>query len=149
MKRYWFYVFVWILILAILSSDYFSYYATRKIAKAIFEFFNPDVQIRTILKFHEIIRKALHVINFAVLSWLLLCAIVQSLNPISKWTIKAGLFCILICILYSITDEWRQSFTVFRTSSLRDIYLDTSGAILTQLGCWIAFKIGHSGKPLP
>jgi hypothetical protein len=144
--KYWLYVFIWLLILIVLSSDFFSYFATRKITKGIFLLVNPDMHIRTILKFHEFIRKALHVINYAILSWLLLCAFVKSFAPIPKWTTKIAILCVLICIFFSVTDEWRQSFTNMRTSRLLDIYLDTGGAVLTQLVCFLIFTSKNRSK---
>ena len=138
--KYWLYVFVWLLILLVLSSDSFSYHATRKIIKGLFEFFNPEVHIRTVLKFHEFLRKTLHVVNYAILSWLILCAWARSFKPISKWTPTVSLGIIFFCMLYSASDEWRQSFSDVRTSRVLDVFLDTGGAILTQLICWFIYS---------
>jgi VanZ family protein len=145
-SKYWLYVFVWLLILIILSSDFFSYFATRKIIKSLFLFFNPDVHIRTILKFHEFSRKALHIMNYAFLSWLLLCAYAKSFAPIPKWTTKIAILCVLICVCFSVADEWRQSFTSMRTSRLLDICLDTGGAVLTQILCFLIFTFKNKSK---
>jgi VanZ family protein len=137
--KYWLYVFVWVLILAILSSDSFSYLATRRVTIGIIHFFDSGASLHSILKFHEIMRKVLHVVNYAALSWLLLCAFVNSFQPTSKWTRKIALLCILCCLFYSVVDEWRQSFSHVRTSRLFDVYLDTGGAILTQLICLLFY----------
>lgn len=148
-SKYWFYVLVWLVILIVLSSDYFSYVSTRKLIKSLMLFFNPDVGIRTILKVHEFLRKALHVFNYAILSWLLLCAFLKTFKPIPKWTWKTALICVGICICLSATDEWRQSFSSMRTSRVLDIYLDTSGAVLAQVIALIAFKISALKPSLP
>lgn len=140
-SKYWLYVVVWLLILMVLSSDSFSYHATRKLTKGLFEFFNPDVQLRTILKFHEFLRKALHVINYATLSWILICAFVKSFNPVPLWKFRWSAFSILICVIFSISDEWRQSFSPYRTSRLLDVYLDSSGACLTQVVIYILYRL--------
>lgn len=142
--KYWLYVVVWLLILLVLSSDSFSYHATRNLTKGLFEFFNPDVQLRTILKFHEILRKALHVINYAILSWLLLCAWARSFNPIPRWTATVAMGIIFFCMIYSASDEWRQSFSSVRTSRVLDVFLDTGGAILTQLICFVVYRVQKS-----
>jgi VanZ family protein len=140
-SKYWLYVVVWLLILLVLSSDSFSYNATRKITKGLFEFFNPNVQLRTILTFHEFLRKTLHVLNYAFLSWLLLCAWARSFHPISKWRGTVAMGIIFFCAIYSASDEWRQSFSNVRTSRVLDVFLDTGGAILTQLICWIVYQV--------
>lgn len=48
---------------------------------------------------------------------------------------------IFFCAIYSASDEWRQSFSNVRTSRVLDVFLDTGGAILTQLICWIVYQV--------
>ncbi len=139
--KYTLYVFLWLLIMVVLASDSFSYYATRKIVKGLFLYADPNISIRTILKFHEFIRKSCHVLNFAVLSWLILCAWAQNVKPLFKWTPKAAFFIVLICLMYSISEEWRQSFTQYRTPRILDIFLDLGGATITQLICWLIVRV--------
>ena len=138
--------------MVILSSDSFSYYATRKDIKFLFFFFNPNVSMRTVLKFHEFLRKGLHVFNFAVLSWFVLCAKVRTFKPISKWTGRIALMCILYCVLYSVFEEWRQSLSLTRTPRLLDIFLDTGGAIAAQMICgfvwWFTRRNDASRNPV-
>ncbi len=133
MKKQWFYLLIWLCILFILSSDFFSYSATRKLVKDALMFFDPEISIRTVLRIHAFLRKALHVVNYAVLSWFFLCAWTHTFRPISKWTGKIGLLSFLCCVLFSLSDEWRQSLSPIRTPTLFDIVLDASGALLVQL----------------
>ena len=48
---------------------------------------------------------------------------------------SSGLFVILFCMLYGISDEWHQSFVPGRTPSIWDLAADTMGAI-TMVMCW-------------
>lgn len=131
------YVLIWLIILSVLSSDFFSYYATRKLVKDIMLYFDPEVSIRTILKTHSFLRKALHVVNYAILSYFILCAVTKSTRPLLKWTTAYGLLAFLCCVIISLVDELRQSLSAIRTPMLFDVFLDSSGAFLTQLMCMI------------
>lgn len=132
------YVVIWVVVLCVFSSDFFSYYATRKLVKDIMLYFDPDATIHTILKVHSYLRKSLHVINYAILSWLILCAVAKTLSPLSAWKTSFGLLVFLICVIISLVDELRQSFSVTRTPMLFDVFLDSSGAFMTQIFCMIA-----------
>jgi VanZ family protein len=138
-KKLVLYTLIWLLIMLILSSDMFSYYATRKLVKGLALSMDPHIPVRAILNFHKMLRKFLHVFNYAVLSWLILCVWVRSFRPISLWKPRIGFFCIFLCLIVSVADEWRQSFSQVRTPLFSDVGLDVLGAFLLQLGCY--FKL--------
>jgi len=71
-----------------------------------------------------IIKKTAHVVEYAILSFLLYRALVNS--GVSKN--KAGIWAIFLCVLYGLSDEYHQSFTPGRTPKLRDVGFDTIGA---------------------
>lgn len=72
-----------------------------------------------------LIRKGTHFIYFGVIA----LAIYIALSRIKyrKATV------VVITMFLAIADEFRQSFTIGRTASLRDVILDTSGAIVAIL----------------
>ncbi len=47
----------------------------------------------------------------------------------------SGLFVVLFCMLYGISDEWHQSFVPGRTPSIWDLVADTIGATAMVI-CW-------------
>ncbi len=47
----------------------------------------------------------------------------------------SGLFVVLFCILYGISDEWHQAFVPGRTPSIWDLAADTVGATAMVM-CW-------------
>jgi VanZ family protein len=59
--------------------------------------------------------------------------------PLESWkkhTLRNLLFCIVGVAVYGAFDEWHQSFTPGRESSVYDWFADVSGAILgSVLGC--------------
>ena len=59
-------------------------------------------------------------------------------------------YTMLICVLYAITDEYHQSFIDGRSPQVRDVLIDSSGALLGTLLGWLACHIGRATifKPL-
>jgi len=51
-----------------------------------------------------------------------------------------GIFVILFCLLYGISDEWHQSFIPGRTPSIWDIAADTTGAA-AMVFFWFRFSL--------
>lgn len=72
--------------------------------------------------------KSMHVIEYALLYFLLFRAFRKSLNK--AWQDKAYIFALVISILYAISDEFHQTFTPTREGSARDIVIDTIGILL-------------------
>ncbi len=77
-----------------------------------------------------VIKKAGHVLEYAILSVLWLRAL--GAGPRSskrKWVVA-----LTVTGLYALTDEYHQSFVPGRTASLRDVGFDWLGAVL---GAWV------------
>ncbi len=68
-----------------------------------------------------------HILEYAVLGFLLSVAIKTENKKMLKWTI---FWAILIATIYGITDEIHQSFVPGRTASFYDILSDCVGAIM-------------------
>ena len=84
----------------------------------------------TIKKFVKPVRKSAH---FCV--YLILGLLVMNCFNINK---KYILYSVIICLLYSISDEIHQIFVPGRSCELLDIIIDTSGSFL---GSSILYKI--------
>lgn len=81
-------------------------------------------------KIHFAVRKASHLIEYAVFGVLLFRAIRADREGWSwRWAVAA----IAIAALYAMTDEWHQSFVPSRTASVWDVLIDTTGATLGQV----------------
>lgn len=72
--------------------------------------------------------KTLHVLEYALLYFLLFRAFLKSLGK--KKRKKAYLFAVIVSVLYAISDELHQTFTPTREGSPRDIVIDTIGIYL-------------------
>ena len=74
-----------------------------------------------------IFRKCAHAFVYFVLSIL----IFNFLHKLNKFGIyKNFIIDIITCIIYACTDEYHQTFVVGRSGELRDILIDSFGAIL-------------------
>jgi VanZ family protein len=79
---------------------------------------------------HFAVRKAGHVVEYAILGVLLFRAI---RGEQTGWKWQWAISAIIIAGLYAATDEWHQSFVPSRTPSVWDVLIDTTGATLAQV----------------
>ncbi len=71
-----------------------------------------------------VLQKSAHFFEYAVLSMLLL----RALKPILAARM-AYFGAVAVSVLYAVSDEWHQSFVPGRGPSLRDVGIDTCGAL--------------------
>ena len=81
-----------------------------------------------------LILKSFHIIEYAILAILLFYAINQYY------------YSLFISIIYSLSDEFHQMFTVGRNATLRDVLFDLSGIFLGLLIISILLKIDFFKK---
>ena len=84
------------------------------------------------------IRKLTHFVIYFILAVIIYYMFISF--GLSK---KSILLVFLICFIYSITDEYHQSFSFGRTSSFKDCIIDTLGAIC---GCTLELIIHKIAK---
>lgn len=92
------------------------------IRNTIGKVFHIDNQ-ETLDKYEEPVRKSAHFCIYLVLGLLVL----NCFNIINKNTI---IYSIIICLLYSISDEIHQMFINGRSGEIRDVIIDTVGSTL-------------------
>jgi VanZ family protein len=91
----------------------------------------PTTRASTIHWEDFIIKKSAHVIEYGVLAIALYRALKQT-----KDSRLAGIYTLIFCMLYAMSDEFHQSFTPGRDPTVRDIIFDTIGASLAILFIW-------------
>jgi VanZ family protein len=79
-----------------------------------------------------VVKKTAHVVEYFVFAALLYRAMVNS--GLNKK--KSGIYTVIFCIAYALTDEYHQSFTPGREPKLRDVVFDTIGASLAIYYLW-------------
>ena len=77
---------------------------------------------------HFLIRKLGHLSEYALFSLLLYHSF--ELRHTERWNARSALGALVIAGLFSLTDEYHQSFVPGRTASLGDCGIDTAGALL-------------------
>ncbi len=88
----------------------------------------PAEQHALIEKYSFAIRKTAHFSVYLILGVLLL-------NFLMEFKLKHILIiAVVICCLYSISDEYHQTFVEGRSGEVRDVCIDTSGAMLGIAG---------------
>jgi TRAP-type uncharacterized transport system fused permease subunit len=111
--RFWLPVVIWAIIIFLLSA--------RPMRRAT-QIFWQDF----------IIKKSAHVFEYAILTTLLY----RALKEVGVEKKEAGVYSIILAVLYGVSDEFHQSFTPGRESTVRDVIFDTIGAILAIYGLW-------------
>lgn len=91
---------------------------------------NLEENQQTILKekiLTPIVRKTAHFSIYAMLGILTTNLMLTIEN---KKMSKRAILALIFCIIYAITDEFHQKFIPGRSAELRDVLIDTSGALI-------------------
>lgn len=93
----------------------------------------------TVNKLNFPLRKCAHATEYAILAIL----IIFTLNSFwgKNYSIKKIFIAIIVCCIYSLTDEYHQSFVMGRTSQFTDCLIDTLGSIIMCCGYTIVKKL--------
>lgn len=111
--RYWLPVTIWALIIFLLSAR-----ATNPVSEIYWRDF--------------VVKKSAHVLEYAILTTLLYRALKES--GVEKK--EAGVYSIILAVLYGVSDELHQSFTPGRDPKARDVFFDTIGSIVAIYALW-------------
>lgn len=116
------------------STHYFSDQQTSRIIVPVLHWLLPWADAPLLHLLHMGIRKLAHVTEFAIFS----IAVFHGIRGHRcGWRWGWALTTLLIAGTYAGVDEWHQSFVAFRHSSLRDVAIDTFGALLAQVMVWV------------
>jgi VanZ family protein len=140
--RAWIPTLLWLCILTLFSTDMFSAEHTGtllwKISHALFgtrfdEYF-PQI--------HFFIRKSAHFCSYGFLGALAFFSWRATSPALSRWTWRWCLLALLVAVTAGSLDELHQIFVPSRGPSLRDVFIDTMGAVFFQLviALWIGWR---------
>lgn len=96
-----------------------------------------STQVSDIYTWNFIFFKSLHIIEYAILYFLLFRA---TLTENLKDQKKARLIALLVTFLYAVSDEVHQTFVPTREGRLRDVGIDTIGMSLMYIYTKYRFK---------
>jgi VanZ family protein len=128
----WLPVLVWLGVIFLGSTDLMSAEHTSRFIVPFLRWLKPDISPETLASIHFIIRKAAHLSEYAVLALVLLRAVIYMTNLRRAMSI----LCVSVwvaCVSVAAVDEFHQAFVRSRGASVRDIMIDSAGAILGLL----------------
>lgn len=122
----WTSLILWLLVIFLFSNQAHSGQVTHNLIDQIL----PGVKtsgLTEIINF--IIRKSAHITEYFILTLLS----ISLLKEYTKKERKILIASIIFCFLYACTDEFHQSFVSGRTSTFKDVLIDTSGGIIALI----------------
>ncbi len=126
----WLLVIMWMAMIFNLSgkpaavSNEMSTGVTAMVIKVI-ERLAPGVDI-DVAGFNQVVRKGAHLFVYLILGILVL----NGFRSSGVHKIKGVYWALLICVLYAISDEIHQVFVPGRGGQLRDVIIDSVGAVI-------------------
>ena len=127
--RLWRYgpLLTWSALIFLFSSSVMSASNTGSILRPILLGLFPHASDATIYFIHFGLRKAAHFTEYAILAWFAARALRTSSHEILRH--RWFLISLLFVVIYSLTDEFHQSFVSTRTASIYDCMIDSAGGL--------------------
>ena len=135
--RYWLPALCWLVIMFVASTDLLSAEHTSRFIGPFLQWLIPDIAPETIRSVQFAVRKAAHVVEYAVLAALLLRAI---RGERTELRLPSAVLAVALAVAWAVLDEYHQSFVASRTGSPGDVLIDTAGAVLGATGYWWAVR---------
>ncbi len=122
---------VWMAFIFFASTGGFSGSNTSRIIRPLLLWLFPTISEEQIQQVHFITRKIAHFVEYAVLAILAARAFSSS----SKQSLRRRWFLasLLLVIVYSLSDEYHQSFVPSRGASIYDSFIDMAGGLTALL----------------
>jgi VanZ family protein len=143
----WIAAILWLIVIAIESTDLLSAHHTSQILYPLLHFLfglDPD-RFET---WHFFIRQGGHVFGYGLLSILLFRAWRETLpeKTGAQWTWRWAGIAVLGTAVVASLDEWHQSFIPSRTGTPRDVLLDTCAGIAAQFLLFLLARFFSRGS---
>ena len=129
--KYWLPLLIWFGVIFLASTDLMSAEHTSRFIVPILRWLKPDISLETLASIHFIIRKCTHLAEYAILALLLLRAI--CMTNLKRLALMLYATVWIVCSLVAFTDEFHQTFVISRGPSVRDVMIDSAGAIFGLL----------------
>jgi len=140
--KYWIPAICVAIVISVFSTHYFSGEETARVIIPILHRIFPFATDRELRWMHIGIRKLAHVTEFGTFS----IAVFHGVRGGRRgWNLRWAIVTLLIAVTYAGLDEWHQSFVPLREPRVRDVLIDTLGALLAQVLVWIyaKFSVGR------
>jgi VanZ family protein len=112
------------------SSDARSFQRSSRIIGPLLRLLFPHMSEETRNAIVTLVRKCAHLTEYAILAYLFWRALRKPKRDDPRpWSWREGGLAILFVALYASTDEFHQLFVPTREASVKDVCLDTLGAV--------------------
>lgn len=144
-NRFWRYapLIGWMILIFIASTSELSASNTSLIVRPLLLWLFPDISEEKIGIAHFIVRKTAHFMEYAVFAVLA----ARAFSTSSHETLRRGFFyfTLLLIVIYSLSDEFHQSFVASRTGSIYDSFVDTAGGLTALIVYTVWRREGKDG----
>jgi len=125
---------LWLILIAIESSDWLSAANTSRILYPIFHFLTGVDPVRFVV-WDYYIRKIGHFVGYFGLSYLLFRAWRATLptSELVRWRVYWAGPALFMTALVASLDEWHQTYLTSRTGLFSDVVLDSTAALIAQI----------------
>jgi VanZ family protein len=122
---------IWMGFIFFASTGEFSASNTSRIIGPLLRWLFPNISEEQLTLAHSITRKVAHFAEYAILAWLAARAFSTSSRQMlsRRWF----LISLLLVVVYSLSDEYHQSFVPSRTGTIYDSLIDISGGLAALL----------------
>jgi VanZ family protein len=127
------------ILISTFCTHYFSSDQTGSVIIPFLHNLLPSLSERQLHIAHVLVRKLAHVTEFGIFSTAVFIGV---RGPRLGWRWNWAIVTLLIAVAYAALDEWHQSFVPLRDSRVRDVLIDSFGALLAQSFVWF-YAITH------
>ncbi len=139
---YWLPVLGWMASIFGFSTDDFSAPHTSRFTRPFLLWLKPDISEATIQFAQLYVRKTAHGVEYAILAALLWRALFRpNRREMRPWSREKALAAWALAVGYAMSDELHQSFTRTREGSLRDVAIDSAGALFGLFVIWLFGRV--------
>src|SRR6266403_5521071 len=144
--KYWMPAICVAVLISAFSTHYFSGEETARFLIPLLRRLFPAASPHALNLIHTGIRKLAHFTEFGVLSISVFHGV---RGERYGWRFQWALITLIIAVSYAGLDEWHQSFVPVREPRVRDVLIDSTGALLAQVLVWIYAKLHRNSLQSP
>jgi len=130
--KYWLPLLIWFGVVFVGSTSAMSTAHTSRYIIPFLLWLKPGMSPAEIWAIIVVVRKCGHLTEYAILA-LLLWRALRSLPILRPKTLMVFGVVLLACAMFAASDEFHQVFVKSRTPSVRDMFLDVTGAVVGLL----------------
>jgi VanZ family protein len=145
----WVLLLAWMFLIFAGSTDLMSSHHTSRFLVPFLLWLDPHISFKTIELVQLIVRKAGHVTEYAVLATLLWRVIRHHWPLVRRKFWRPAAVALTVAVIFAATDEFHQSFYPSRGATAHDGVIDTMGAIVGLLICWMFVRNRPATVPPP